>query len=179
MVGELEVIKLITERLGQAGIAYMLTGSYALAHYTKPRMTRDLDFVIALEQDDTEIMVNLFANDFYIERDDIINAIQTQRMFNLMHFNSGVKVDFIIRKASEYRQVEFARRREIDMHGIKLWITSREDLIISKILWAQESDSELQRRDVKSLISDSLDIDYLKNWANRLEIVKQLSEFLT
>jgi hypothetical protein len=176
MVGELDVIALIAERLEQANILYMLTGSYALAHYTQPRMTRDLDFVIALGEDDIETMANIFSPDFYIERDDMRSAIQTQKMFNLMHFNSGVKVDFIIRKASEYRQVEFARRQKVKMNGVETWITTREDLILSKLLWSQDTHSELQQRDVKSLLSPDLDKVYLNTWGPRLKLEKTLEK---
>jgi len=48
MLGELDVLKVVSHRLESAGIEYMLTGSYALAYYTTPRMTRDIDLVVAL-----------------------------------------------------------------------------------------------------------------------------------
>jgi hypothetical protein len=48
MTEELDVLKIIGERLDTAGISFMLTGSFALGYYAKPRMTRDLDFVVAL-----------------------------------------------------------------------------------------------------------------------------------
>ena len=43
---QLEFVKQIASRLDSAGIAYMLTGSMALAIYAVPRMTRDIDLVI-------------------------------------------------------------------------------------------------------------------------------------
>ena len=82
---------------------------------------------------------------------EVLGIVLSQRQFNLMHFNSGLKVDLIIRKAAEYRQVEFARRREVEFAGVKTWIVAREDLILSKLVWAKDSNSELQQRDVRSL----------------------------
>src|SRR5579872_2060829 len=35
-------------------------------------------------------------------------------MFNLMHLGSAIKVDLIVRKDSEYRRVEFERRRSVE-----------------------------------------------------------------
>lgn len=67
MIGELDVLQLVGERLGAARIPYMLTGSYALAYYTTPRMTRDLDLVVALGEEDVGAIVNVFAPDFYID----------------------------------------------------------------------------------------------------------------
>jgi hypothetical protein len=46
---QIEVLKLVTGRLDAAGIGYMVTGSLALSHYAQPRMTRDIDLVVALE----------------------------------------------------------------------------------------------------------------------------------
>lgn len=48
MIGELDVLRIVSERLAAAGIRYMLTGSYAMAFYATPRMTRDLDLVVEL-----------------------------------------------------------------------------------------------------------------------------------
>lgn len=85
---------------------------------------------------------------------------------------SGIKVDLIVRKGSEYRQVEFARRREVTMAGVKTWIVSREDLILSKLVWAADSNSELQLRDVRSLLDDNVDRKYLEQWAGRLGVAE-------
>lgn len=176
MVGELDVLKIVSERLDAARIPFMLTGSYALAYYTTPRMTRDLDLVVALEEEDVEAIVRAFSGDFYIDADDVRAAVISQRLFNLMHFASGIKVDLIVRKGSEYRQVEFARRKPVAMAGVKTWIVSREDLILSKLVWASDTDSELQRRDVKSLLDGSIDRPYLDLWATRLNVAELLEK---
>ena len=62
------------------------------------------------------------------------------------------------------------------MNGVKTWIVSREDLILSKLVWAKESGSELQRRDVKTLLDDSMDSAYLKQWSARLGVEQALKE---
>jgi hypothetical protein len=52
MATELDVLKLVSERLAAAEIPFMLTGSLALAYYATPRMTREVDLVVQLSQDD-------------------------------------------------------------------------------------------------------------------------------
>jgi hypothetical protein len=42
----------VSERLEAAQLPFMLTGSFAMAYYGKPRMTRDLDLVVSLGEDD-------------------------------------------------------------------------------------------------------------------------------
>ena len=93
-----------------------------------------------------------------------------------MHFASGIKVDLIVRKDSEYRHVEFARRKAVDLAGVSTWIASREDLILSKLVWAREANSELQRRDVATLLGESVDRKYLDHWAARLGVAEILEE---
>lgn len=93
-----------------------------------------------------------------------------------MHLATSIKVDVIVRKGSEYRQVEFARRQPIALNGVKTWIVSREDLILSKLVWAQDSGSELQRRDVRTLLDESMDRAYLERWAARLGVAESLAE---
>jgi len=41
----------------------MLTGSFALGYYGKPRMTRDLDFVVALMENDVDKLLATFSSD--------------------------------------------------------------------------------------------------------------------
>lgn len=62
------------------------------------------------------------------------------------------------------------------MSGVKTWIVSREDLILSKLVWAKEANSELQRRDVKMLLGAAADRQYLEHWAARLDVSEILAE---
>ena len=41
-----EIFRRITAALGQAGIPYMLTGSFASAYYGVPRSSQDIDLII-------------------------------------------------------------------------------------------------------------------------------------
>ncbi len=142
MLEELKVLRVVSERLEAAQLPFMLTDSFAMAYYGKPRMTRDLDIVVSLGEDDVRGIVAALSPDFYIDADSVRSAVVSQRLFSLMHLATSIKVDLIVRKGSEYRQVEFARRQPVQMHGVKTWIVSREDLILSKLVWAQDSGSE-------------------------------------
>jgi hypothetical protein len=176
---ELDVLRIVSDRLSMQGLQFMLTGSFALAFYATPRMTRDLDLVVALENRDVGPLVSVFSPDFYIDADLAREAVRSQRLFNLMHLESGIKVDMIVRKASEYRQVEFARRKSASVAGVYTWIVSREDLVLSKLVWARDGGSELQLRDVRSLLGEPLDVDYLRVWAARLEVLPLLDQVMT
>ena len=178
MLTELDVLGLVGDRLAACDIPFMLTGSFAMAHYTTPRMTRDIDLVVALRLEDVQRLVSAFAADFYVDADAAEEAVRSERLFNLMHFGSGIKVDLIVRKSSEYRALEFSRRRHVSMGRVETWIVSREDLILSKLAWARDGASELQRRDVRQLLTGPVDTAYLREWAPALGVESLLEEML-
>jgi hypothetical protein len=169
---EIELLKLVCQRLEKAGVAYMLTGSLAANFYAVPRMTRDIDIVIEIGQFDIGKFCRHFENDFYLTRSSIVEAVEHESIFNIIHNVSVFKVDFIIRKDSSYRDTEFQRRNQIELDGMQIWIVSPEDLIISKLFWAKDSLSELQLRDVKNLQASikKLDEKYIDHWVQKLKL---------
>lgn len=174
MTDELEILRLVSERLGRQNVPFMLTGSYAMAYYATPRMTRDLDLVVALQEHDVAKLLDEFRADFYLDADAALEAIRTGRVFYMMHLASGIKVDMIVKKSSAYRDLEFSRRARGDLGGVSTWLVSREDLILSKLVWARDSGSELQLRDARALLSDTVDRPYLNLWARQLGVSELL-----
>lgn len=165
---ELLALRDVCARLDGAGIAYMLTGSLAMSFYARPRMTRDIDLVVALEVVQVPQLIAALGADYHADGDAIGAAMRGARPWNIIHLPSVVKIDLIPRKNTSYRHAEFERRRRVDLAGLPLWIVSVEDLIISKLEWSRESRSEQQRRDVKLLLESPLDRAYLDEWAARL-----------
>jgi hypothetical protein len=150
---ELEVLNLITERLNKEEINYMISGSIAVNYYSIPRMTRDIDIVIELKDSNIDRFIEIFENKFYLDKKVIIDETSCAGMFNLIHKDYFVKVDFILRKDTEFRITEFSRKRKISIKDNSMWIVSPEDLILAKLDWAKESYSEIQLGDVQNLIN--------------------------
>src|SRR5438132_3967242 len=98
MQNELDIVRDVSQRLDGAGIAFMLTGSMAMNYYAQPRMTRDIDLVVAIAFPDVERIVRLFHHDYYISREAVQESIAHETLFNLIHQESVIKVDCIIRK---------------------------------------------------------------------------------
>ena len=172
MTSELEVLKIVTQRLDKAKIPYMVSGSVAANYYSIPRMTNDIDIVIELHQEDIDRFVALFQDDFYINREMIEREVLRNGFFNLIQNQYVVKVDFIIKKSSAYQQTEFSRRRKVLIEQLPMWFVSPEDLLISKLIWAKDSRSEMQLNDVRNLVktSDCLDFEYINKWIRELDL---------
>ena len=172
MLRESDVLKLVCTRLEEADIPYMLTGSFAANFYAVPRMTRDIDVILEVQLSDVNKLYNTFRHDFYLSKDDIIQSVEHESMFNIIHNESVIKIDFIVRKKAAYREIEFQRRRRMPFHDTHIWIVSPEDLIISKLFWAKDSLSNTQIQDVRNILSSTQNLDrgYIQEWVGKLEL---------
>ncbi|MDO3644322.1 hypothetical protein R1T15_19815 [Mucilaginibacter sp. L3T2-6] len=149
----------------------MLSGSMAMSLYMVPRSTRDFDFVVNLRPEDVDEFVNYFQADFYCSKEAIIDAIERQSMFNIIDPVSGFKADFVIRKNNDYRLAEFERRQLVDFGDMQIYAVSKEDLLISKLIWIQQLQSAIQMEDIKNLSSlPDLQREYVNYWINTLNL---------
>jgi len=172
MSEELDILKIVTERLNIENIPYMVSGSIAANYYTVPRMTRDIDIVVELKGTDTDKFVSLFAKDFYLDKETVESEILGKGMFNLIHNQYVIKIDFIIRKDTEFQNSAFSRRKKVLIEDAPIWFISAEDLVLAKLLWAKDSHSELQIKDIKNLLTtvDNLDKRYIEDWILKLNL---------
>ena len=102
----------------------MLSGSVALSMYAQPRMTRDIDFVVDIEQAQVDKFVELFKEDCYIDRESVLEAVRTRGMFNIIHEVWVIKADFVVRKDRPFRKTEFDRRRTVSIGGKDLSVVT-------------------------------------------------------
>jgi hypothetical protein len=176
---ELEVLRDVAQRLEAEQISYMLTGSLAMNYYAQPRMTRDIDLVVEIGNNEIGTFLRAFESDYYADRVSIGKAIAQRSMFNLIHNKAIIKVDCVVLKNDEYRREEFSRRRRVRLGEFETWIVSREDLILSKLVWAKTSRSEMQLRDVKNLLEGECDLNYLQDRAKLLTVNDMLEELIS
>jgi len=177
-MNEIDIVRDISARFEGAQIPYMLTGSMAMNYYAQPRMTRDIDVVIEITPADVGRVTDLFRPDYYVSEQNIRDSLSHDSIFNLIHQESVIKVDCIVRRSSKYRRVEFGRRQRISICDFTTYIVSKEDLIISKLFWAKDSHSEIQLGDVRNLLATAHDAAYLRRWTRELGVDKLLEECL-
>jgi hypothetical protein len=173
---EIDVLRDVSQRLESAGVAFMLTGSLAMSYYAQPRMTRNIDLVVQLNEAATHTIIRLFEQDYYIDPSAVSRAVARHSMFNLIHNATIIKVNCIVLKPDPYRRQEFGRRRRIAFADFETWIVSREDLILSKLYWAKDTRSEMQMRDPRGLLVAEHDSEYLRHWAAILGVEDLLKE---
>ena len=99
-------------------------------------------------------------------------------MFNVIDTASGLKADFIVRKARPFSAVELQRSREAAVLGTPVPVATAEDTILSKLEWSKAGESDRQYRDalgIAALRRGQLDWVYLERWAAELDVREELS----
>jgi hypothetical protein len=172
-----EGLQLVLDKLEDCGIDYMLTGSFASNMHGVPRTTYDADIVIEVESGSVDEFVRSLGDEFYASREAARAAVSSRSMFNVIHLESGFKVDLIIRKARPFSKVEFSRREKGVLLGESRWFATPEDVVLAKLEWSKLGESERQFLDavnVAKVQGEKLDRSYLEKWAKELGIQKLL-----
>lgn len=160
----------VLDRLEGLGLRWYVTGSWALAAYAEPRMTLDLDVVIDAGSADYASRIRpAFEPDFLVN--DPID-LGGRWMGGLIHRREIVRIDLMFGRRDAWSREAMERRQRLDhpMLGT-IWVITVEDLVLAKLEWS-EGTSELQLRDVRSIIriTDDLDWPYLERYAASLGI---------
>lgn len=170
MVGPLDVLQDVTERFDKIGIEYFLVGSLAAMYYSRPRFTHHVDLVVEIKASQVTEFEKLFdIEDYYCPPSEVIrDEVVRMGSFNLIHQASGIKVDVVLRKNTEFYTAEFERRKKVKFSpAFEAYIASVEDVVIKKLDFYREGGSEKHLTDIREMImSNSVDKDYLQKWVN-------------
>ena len=169
------LIRRVIQTLEDLGIEYMVTGSVASSLQGEPRSTHDIDLVVVLQRSTIQKLIDAFPPpDFYLSEASILDAIDTEDMFDIIDTNEGDKIDFWMLTDEPFDQSRFSRKYTEDVMGFSLQVSSPEDTILAKLKWAQLSGgSEKQFADalrVYEIQYGKLDLDHLTNWATVLDV---------
>lgn len=169
-----ESLRRFVDVLEQAGVPYMLTGSYASSYHSVPRATRDLDFVIAPTREQVRALVAALPKDqYYVDERAALEALNTHGQFNVIDTTTGWKADFIIKKPGSFSQSEFSRRYRTTVDGVGLTIATAEDVLLAKLEWARLGASHRQIEDAATILrarAGDMDQEYLNQWIQRLGV---------
>jgi hypothetical protein len=170
-VNQEAVVAAVIDTLDRLGLRSMLTGSFASNFHGVPRMTQDADLVVELGEAPAMRLAAVLARDFYVSEEAIRDAVRRRGMFNVIHFETGFKIDVVVRKARPFSEEEFRRRVPGMLAGRPVSFASAEDTILSKLEWARAGNSDRQYRDAVGIVSvqgRQLDWVYLEKWAAEL-----------
>jgi hypothetical protein len=171
----------VASTLENAGIPFMVTGSYGSSFHGQHRATQDVDLVIDPTPEQLEQLLSELAGRYYVSPDAARDALRQRSMFNVLDFEEGWKLDLIIRKDRPFSVEEFGRRQIAHLHGRPIPLATAEDVILSKLEWNKLTPSERQVQDALNVAlvqGAKLDHSYLRKWAPDLGVADQLEQLL-
>jgi hypothetical protein len=170
------LLERVVRMLEAAGVPFMIAGSFASTVHGLPRTTQDLDIVIDPPDERAldALLGSMPEDEYYVDADAAHDALRRRSMFNVVDQASGWKIDLIVRKNREFSRTEFARRMEIPLLGVRVFIASPEDTVVAKLEWSRSSGgSERQRRDVAGILAtmgEQIDRAYVERWVGELDL---------
>jgi len=174
-MGQFDLLQYVVRILEELGLKYFVTGSTATIFYGEPRFTNDIDVVVALPEPQVAEFCNRFpAEQFYVSVPAAQEAVRGRGQFNIIHPDSGLKVDVIVPAENSFNESRFARTRRVHTsNDFDANFASPEDAIIKKLQYFQEGGSEKHLRDIAGVLKtnrSSIDIAYVLKWARQLGV---------
>jgi len=165
----------ISEILDELKIDYAISGGVAVSVWGRPRYTADLDIVTKIDNaNQIENLVKILLKNIkgsYADEAAALEAFQRKSEFNLVESEYGLKADFFVIGHDEYQKQELKRAKKKRIAGKMVKFISPEDLIISKLKWYQENQSDRQIEDILTVLeAGNIDMRYLHSWIKKLEL---------
>lgn len=170
-----DLLKFLVENLERLGLPYAIVGSFASGIWGESRFTQDIDVVVNPSLEEVELLCGAFSSpEFYVSLSAAQEAVKHQSQFNVIHLDSGNKIDFMLADGSAWNNSQLDRRQEVvlfeDQHG---FVAAPEDVILGKLVYHREGGSDKHLRDIAGIIKisgDKLDLGYLENNARDLQV---------
>jgi hypothetical protein len=167
----------VVAALERTGIPYMITGSFASSAHGVVRGSKDIDIVIAANEQQIRALIACFPSDhYYADEGDALDAYAHESQFNIIDFATHWKADLIFRKGRPFSRTEFERRRPYVIQDVNVYVASPEDILIAKLEWAKLGESDRQIDDAAGIIAtqgERLDRPYVERWVHALELQEQ------
>jgi hypothetical protein len=176
----LQIINFMEELEEKREFAYYLVGGILVNIYSDFRITRDIDVVIDLKSNDIDLAqyISLIEKNSFNPLQDWKTTLIIARETKIIQFldkSDTVRFDnHVIEKSSKNRYKKMGplglkRRVREKIFGIECWVTSKEDFILSKLVfggWQDYSDA----LGCWLRFQDGLNEDYLELTSKELDI---------
>ena len=93
------------------------------------------------------------AAEFYMNAEAAREAVETRGQFHIIHPSSGLKVDVFVNKNTDYDRLRLDRRQRLPLvPGREAYFARPEDIILYKMLYFREGQSDVHVRDILGIL---------------------------
>ncbi len=150
-------IALFASRLNRLGVPYMVTGATAAIVYGQPRVTNDIDVVLALDSAAVFRLEECFPEtEFYIPPESVVRVEQGRRQrghFNIIHHESGYKADVYLAGEDPLHTWALPLRRELTWGDEIMMVAPPEYVIVRKLEYFREGGSPKHLLDIRAMLA--------------------------
>lgn len=164
MKSPLEVARWLADRFDEDGLPYALGGAIALAAWSAPRQTVDVDVAVFVGDEELPRVLDAVERaGALVDRGDATRRVAASGLFLCRVGTTRVDVFLAIHPL---HQEMGRRRRQITVEGHALWFLSPEDVAILKLIYARPKDVV----DLERLFAARPDLDraYIESWLGRI-----------
>ena len=162
--------------LVQQHVQYTFIGGIAASVIGRPRTTRDIDILVALEEREwTSFLYSAEQYGFSSRIHDCLKFAHELRVMPMRHQMSGVDVD-VVMAGLPFEMDTISNASPIDVMGVQAMLPRAEDLIIMKAVAHRPRDIA----DIESLIDrcQNLDWKYVLTRANEFAAALDASDIV-
>jgi hypothetical protein len=168
-----ELLRHAARCFDEHGIRYFVTGAVAAIAYGEPRLTNDIDIVADLGEDKIARLKGCYpADEFNFDEESARRAVRARSQFNIIHPESGLKIDIMITQGDEFDQSRFRRARRLKpIEDTEVDFASPEDVILKKLDFYRQGRSDKHLRDIAGILkisADIIDLTYIETWVRKL-----------
>lgn len=138
-----------------------------------------MDVVIAMAPSKIGRICQSFTSDgFYCPAAEaILDELRRQGQFNLVHEETGIKIDCMFLKTTAFSREEFARKQRRSLtESVEVNVARPEDVIIKKLEFFKMGGSRKHLEDIQAMLRVShaeIDDTYLQRWLKQLGLEKE------
>jgi hypothetical protein len=163
----------VIDVLEAMGIKYVIWGGVAAITYGEPRFTRDMDVLVRLHDKQVDTLARVLEEDgYYVSVEAIRDAVDRHFYFNVIHIETGIKVDFLVAERDPIHVWAFEHRRVKDFDEFRqASYMPPESVILTKLRAHQDSGSTWHLDDIEGILRVSgpeLDLAYVDREAARI-----------
>jgi hypothetical protein len=172
----IEALRALNDWLRDRHIPHAVIGGVAVSLVAEPRITKDIDVLVWLDNEDWPEFLASGASFGFIPRiSDAMDFAQLRRVLLLQHKPSGVEVDISF-GAVPFETEVLDTAIERDVVNFRVLVSMPADLVIMKAIAMRPKDT----LDIVRILDlhRNLDLDRIRHWVGEFAAVLEMPEIL-